>query len=77
MRPLEFTTLVCLCIQQVTHAKAAHSNVRNQLNGGNFEIASTDFRCHPDGWSYPGTSSFTNRLVIVPTHLLFKGARVF
>ncbi len=26
INPLEFTTLVCLCIQQLTHAKAAHSN---------------------------------------------------
>ena len=43
IRPLEFTTLVCLDIQQVAHAKAVNSNLINQLKRGNFEIASTLF----------------------------------
>ena len=38
--PLEFTTLVCLSIQQVIHAEAVNSNLTNQLKRGNFEIAS-------------------------------------
>jgi hypothetical protein len=38
---LVFTTLVCLRIQQLRHAKAVNTNLSNQLNRGNFEIAST------------------------------------
>lgn len=41
--------LVCLCIQQVTHAKAAHSNFSNQLKWGNFEIASV-VNLYGNGW---------------------------
>ncbi len=49
MRTLEFTTLVCLRIQQVGHAKAVNSNVTNQLKRGNFEIASIDLKKWPSG----------------------------
>ena len=38
VRPLEFTTLVCLGIHQVEHAKAVNSNLINQLKRGNFII---------------------------------------
>ncbi len=41
IRPLvRLGGLVCLDIQQVTHAKAVNSNLINQLKRGNFEIAS-------------------------------------
>jgi hypothetical protein len=39
IRPLEFTTLVCLRIKQGRHAKAVNSNLVNQLKKGSFENA--------------------------------------
>jgi hypothetical protein len=41
--PLEFTTLVCLNLQQVRHTEAVNTNFSNQLKRGNFEIASSEF----------------------------------
>jgi formate C-acetyltransferase len=41
--PLEFTTSVCLSIQEAGHAKAVNSNLRSQLNGVNSEIALKEY----------------------------------